>query len=232
MITPGLGIGALGLVRSTHALHGQAGPSLSRVAARRESGLGVSAGQCRGLGGVSHPPMARGHTGRRVDAAVCPRPSRAGHGRHRKNLVLSIGLVAGLGAALSAQTPSSKRGSMGQQTIQSIRVTVIGCVAHGTASGRYLLTDAILSGDDIPSTSGTAGTLGSGKDLSFENSPSYDLIGGDLTAQVGHTVEITGITSDAKLNGRATLTVAIGWSTHERATLTVRSVRMIAAMCP
>ena len=105
-------------------------------------------------------------------------------------------------------------------------------LVRDTEAGRYLLTDAILSGDDTPSAVGTAGKRGSGKDLSFENSPSYDLIGGDLAAHVGHQVEVSGITSDAKLNDSDTRSVATGSSQREKATLTVRSVKMIAAMCP
>jgi hypothetical protein len=150
---------------------------------------------------------------------------------NRKSLVLSIGLVAGPWVALSAQT-APNHGPVGQKTIQSISVKVIGCVARDTEADRYLLRDAILSGDDTPSTVGTSGKRGSGKDLSFENSPSYDLIGGDLAAHVGHQVEVTGITSDARLNDSDTRSVAIGSSKHEKATLTVRSVKMLAAMCP
>jgi len=89
-----------------------------------------------------------------------------------------------------------------------------------------------LSGDDTPSTAGTVGKAGSGKDVSFENSPSYDLIGGHLKALVGHKVEVIGITSDTKLNNSDSLSSAIGSSKHEKATLTVSSVKMIAAKCP
>jgi hypothetical protein len=150
---------------------------------------------------------------------------------NRNSLVASCGLVAGLAAALSAQVPSSN-GKVDQKTIQSIRVTVIGCVAGGTEAGRYFLTNAFLSGDDIPSTAGTVGKAGSGKDVSFENSPSYDLIGGRLKAHVGHKVEVIGITSDTKLNKSDAFSLAIGSSKHEKATLTVSSVKMIAAKCP
>jgi len=150
---------------------------------------------------------------------------------NRHSLVASFGLVAGLAAALSAQAPSSN-GKLDQKTIQSIRVKVIGCVAGGTEVGRYLLTNAFLSGDDIPSTAGTVGKAGSGKDVSFENSPSYDLIGGHLKAHVGHKVEVIGITSDTKLNNSDSFNAAIGSSTHGKATLTVSSVKMIAAKCP
>jgi hypothetical protein len=149
---------------------------------------------------------------------------------NRKSLVAAFGLVAGLAATLSAQAPSS-HGKVDQKAVQSIRVKVIGCVAGDAKVGRYILTGAFLSGDDTPSTVGTAGKRDSGKDLSFENSRSYDLIGGRLKAHVGHEVEIIGITSDARLNNREARSSAIGSSKHEKTTLTVDSVEMLAAKC-
>src|SRR5712691_1200021 len=149
---------------------------------------------------------------------------------NRKGLVASFGLVAGLAAVLSAQAPPSN-GKVDQKGVQNIRVKVIGCIAGDAETGRYILTGAFLSGDDTPPTVGTAGKIGSGKDLSFENSLSYDLIGGRLKAHVGHEVEIIGITSDARLNNSDALSSAIGSSTHERTTLTVDSVKMLAAKC-
>jgi hypothetical protein len=149
---------------------------------------------------------------------------------NQPSLVASFGLVASL-AALSVQATSSNS-QVNQKTIQSIRVKVIGCIASGTEAGRYRLTHAVLSGDDTPSTVGTVGKRGSGKDVSFENSPSFDLIGGRLKAHVGHKVEVIGITSDTKLNNSASFRAAIGSSTQEKATLTVSSVKMIAAKCP
>lgn len=149
---------------------------------------------------------------------------------NRKSLVASFGLVACLAAALSAQAPSLN-GKVDQKAVQSIRVKVIGCVAGDAKAGRYILTGAFLSGDDTPSTVGTAGKIGSGTDLSFENSLSYDLIGGGLKAHVGHEVEIIGITSDARLNNRDVRSSAIGSSKQEKTTLTVDSVKMLAAKC-
>jgi hypothetical protein len=66
---------------------------------------------------------------------------------------------------------------------------------------------------------------------SFENSPSYDLIGGRLAAYLGHEVEIIGITSDSRLNNSDALHSAIGSATQETTTLTVDSVKMLAARC-
>jgi hypothetical protein len=149
---------------------------------------------------------------------------------HRNRLVATFGVVAGLAAALSAQAPSPS-GKADQKTIQSIRVKVIGCIVDGSEAGHYRLTNAVLSGDDIPSTAGTAGKAGSGKDVSFENSPSFDLIGGRVKGHVGHQVEVVGITSDTKLNDSDAFNSTIGSSTHERATLTVSSVKMLAATC-
>jgi hypothetical protein len=150
---------------------------------------------------------------------------------HRNRLVASFGLVAGLVMALSAQTPSPS-GKTDQKAIQSIKVKVIGCVVRGNEAGHYRLANAVLGGDDVPSTAGTAGKLGSGKDVSFENSPSFDLIGGRVKEHVGHQVEVVGITSDAKLNDSDAFNSAIGSSTREKATLMVTSVKMIAASCP
>lgn len=107
---------------------------------------------------------------------------------------------------------------------------MIGCVAGDAEAGRYILTGAFLSGD-TPPTVWTAGKIGSGQDLSFENSLSYDVAGARLKAHVGHEVEIIGITSDARLNNRDALSSAIGSPKHERTTLTVDSVRMLAEKC-
>src|SRR5207249_5828306 len=150
---------------------------------------------------------------------------------NRNSLVASVGFVAGVAAALSAQATSSN-GRVDQKAIHSIRVNVIGCVADGSDAGHYRLTNAFLSGDDIASTAGTAGKAGSGKDVSFENSPSFDLIGDHLKAHLGHKVEVVGITSDTKLNKSDSFRSAIGSSTREKATLTVRSVKMMAETCP
>ena len=150
---------------------------------------------------------------------------------NRNDLVAFFGLVAGLAFAVSAQAPSSN-GQVDEKAIQSIRIKVIGCVSGGSEAGHYRLTNAVLSGDAMPSIAGTAGKVGSGQDVSFENSPSFDLIGGRFKAHVGHKVEVIGITSDTKMNKSDSFNAAIGSSTHERATLTASSVKMIAAKCP
>jgi hypothetical protein len=143
-------------------------------------------------------------------------------------IIASLAVVA-LAASLSAQVTSSQERA-DRKTIQSIRVNVTGCVVRDS-HGRYRLTNAFLTGDAAPAAVGTAGRDGVGTDLSFENSPSFDLIGGRLTGHVGHTIAIVGITSDSKLNNTDAFHSAIGSSARDRATLTVRSVTMVAATC-
>jgi len=147
------------------------------------------------------------------------------------NFIACLCVVASVTAALSAQAPLPA-GKADRKTIQSIRVHVIGCVVGSRLGEDYRLTNAMLSGDDVAATTGTAGKVGSGKDVSFENSPSYDLIGGEIKGHLGHKIEVVGITSDTKMNNSDSFSSAIGSSSHERATLTVTSVRMIAATCP
>jgi hypothetical protein len=146
-------------------------------------------------------------------------------------LVVSVGLAVGFAANVSTHA-ASENGTMAHEAIHSIRVKVIGCVANGTELGQYRLTNAFLSGDGVRSRAGTAGRAGSGQDLSFENSSSFDLIGGRLAAHLGHKVEVIGITSDTKMNHRDSFHLAIGSSTQDKATLTVSSVTRIAAPCP
>ena len=150
---------------------------------------------------------------------------------NRKSLVASLGFVAGLAASVSAQSTSTS-GTVDHEAIHSIRVTVIGCVARGQEAGQYRLTNASLRGDGVWSPAGTEERAGSGQDLSFENSRSFDLIGTGLTAHVGHQVELIGITSDTKMNRSDSFQSAIGSSAQEKATLTVSSVTMIDATCP
>jgi hypothetical protein len=146
-------------------------------------------------------------------------------------LVLSLGLAVGFAAHVSTQAASAN-GNADHGAIHSIKVKVIGCVANGTEPGQYRLTNAFLSGDGVRSRAGTAGRAGSGQDLSFEDSPSFDLIGGHLAAYMGHKVEVIGITSDTKMNHSDSFHLAIGSSTQDKATLTVSSVTLIGATCP
>ena len=96
---------------------------------------------------------------------------------------------------------------------------------------RTRLTNAYSTGEGGPTPVGTTGRGATGDDLSFENSPSFELIGGRLAGLVGHTVQVLGITSDTRLNNADAFHMAIGSSGRDRATLTVRSTTTIATTC-
>jgi len=143
-------------------------------------------------------------------------------------VIASLAAVA-LAANLSAQTPSGGVAA-DRKAIQSIRIKVRGCVTR-EADGRYRLTNALLPGDGDAAPVGTAGHAASGRDLSFENSPSFELIGGRLAELLGHMVEVVGITSDTRLNNTDAFHLSIGSSARDNATLTVRSTTTIATTC-
>ena len=100
---------------------------------------------------------------------------------------------------------------------------VTGCVAAGSMADHYMLTNGMMAGDTT------------GK--------SYDLMGGELKAHVGHKVEITGTMDDGKMmctdkmmskdkmdkDKMSKDKMGMG-ETH--AALHVTSVKMIAATCP
>jgi hypothetical protein len=125
--------------------------------------------------------------------------------------------MAGLmGTAAAAQHGSMPMGKTGQGKMPNDKMGksmhVTGCVAEGSEPGRYILINATVMGDTT------------GK--------SYDLIGGDLKAHVGHTVEITGTMADGKAMGKDKKMSTDKMGTAEtRSALQVKSVKMHSAKC-
>jgi hypothetical protein len=126
----------------------------------------------------------------------------------------------------------SSNGNADRKTIQSIRVKVIGCVAGGmkpVITGSQTPFPAAMTSRQPPGRWG-----GQAPDRTFPSRTARRSTSsvGDLKAHMGHEVEVIGITSDTKSNKSASCSSAIGSSTQEKATLTVSSVKMIAAKCP
>jgi hypothetical protein len=127
-----------------------------------------------------------------------------------KTLLTAVCMAGAMGAA-AAQAGSMPMGEAGQskmpndKRVKSTHVT--GCVREGSETGRYTLINATVMGD-------TTGR-------------SYDLMGGDLKAHVGHTVEITGTVADAKAMEKDD---KLGVAETRRA-LQVKSVKMHSAKC-
>jgi hypothetical protein len=126
-----------------------------------------------------------------------------------KKLMTAVCMAGLMGAATVAQHGSMPMGKTGQSKTPNDKkpTHVTGCVAEGSEAGRYILINATVMGD-------TTGR-------------SYDLIGGELKAHVGHTVEITGTVADAKAMGKDD---KLGAAETRRA-LQVKSVKMHSARC-
>ena len=138
-----------------------------------------------------------------------------------KKLMTVVCMAGVMGASLAAQHGSMPGDKTGKSTMPNAKsgkpARVTGCVAEGSETGRYILIDATVMGDTT--------------------SRSYDLIGGDLTAHVGHTVEITGTMANGKAKGKdkqigqGKLEKDTTGPAETRSALQVKSVKMHRAKC-
>jgi hypothetical protein len=129
-----------------------------------------------------------------------------------------------MGAAAAAQTGSMDKMDKDKMAKDKMGkpMMVTGCVAAGSEAGHYMLTSGMMAGDTT------------GK--------SYDLMGGELKAHVGHKVEVTGTIDDGKMGKDKMMSKdkmdkdkmakdKMAMSDMHTA-LHVNSVKMIAATCP
>ena len=151
---------------------------------------------------------------------------------NRMRLAISVGIVAGSAGVLSAQTGSTDYSWTDEKAVKNKAMLLTGCVAESGEAGHYLLTNAMMTGDHLSSTTGTAGMEGSVKDASMEHGLRYELKGENLKAHVGHKVEVTGTTNDGKTNKKDTNGSITGGTKDGPATLTVKSVKMLSTTCP
>lgn len=98
-----------------------------------------------------------------------------------KRLMTAVCCACLMTGAAAAQTSLDKKDKMDKDKMGK-PMMVTGCVAAGTEAGHYMLTNGMMAGD----------TMGK----------SYDLMGGELKAHVGHKVEITGTMDDKKMMGK------------------------------
>jgi hypothetical protein len=136
-----------------------------------------------------------------------------------KRLMMAMCGACLMATAGSAQT-SMDKDKMAKDKMSKPTV-VTGCVAAGSEAGHYMLTNGMMAGD----------TMGK----------SYNLMGGDLKAHVGHKVEVTGTMDQDKMGkdkmkkdtmandkmGKDKMAMS---ETHDA--LQVKSVKMISSTCP
>jgi hypothetical protein len=132
-------------------------------------------------------------------------------------------LVLGFAVALGAQAEHKPMsGSMEKGAMKPVMVT--GCVTE--SGGMYMLDHATMSAD-IKKTK-AADTSGDSKMMS------YNLMGGELKAHVGHKVQVTGTMAPSDMAhskmGEGNMNKdAMG--TMKAGTLNVKSVKMISTSC-
>ena len=139
-----------------------------------------------------------------------------------KRLMTAVCCACLMGAAAAAQTGSTDK--MGKDKMAKDKMgkpmMVTGCVAAGSIADHYMLTNGMMAGDTT------------GK--------SYDLMGGELKAHVGHKVEITGTMDDGKMKDKMMSKDKMDKDKMSKdkmgmaethSALHVASVKMIAATC-
>ncbi|MBY0493905.1 MAG: hypothetical protein K2Y23_06790 [Cyanobacteria bacterium] len=142
-----------------------------------------------------------------------------------KQLITAVCMAALVGSAAAAQEHKGMdQHKMGKDKMGK-PVTVTGCIAAGKDAEHFTLTDAVMAGD--------------------KTAKSYDLMGGDVKAHVGHKVAITGTVdamtmgskdkmgmSKEKMPMEGGMAKGKAAATEPHTMLHVTSVKMIAATCP
>ena len=144
--------------------------------------------------------------------------------------VVTMAMSMALGAVASGVSqdaiPALQREARPAPQI-SIPTTLTGCVARGTATGTYALTDILKEGEATPAARNAPERLTvvlSGTDV-------------DVSKHVGHKVSVTGAyASDERATGARTEKPAAASATREGGkktteTFTVRSLKMVADSC-
>lgn len=146
-----------------------------------------------------------------------------------KRLMIAVWMAALVASGAAAQTPMGQMGKDKMAKDKMMKpVTVTGCVAAGKDAEHFMLTDAVLTGEKA------------GK--------SYDLMGGDLKAHLGHKVEVTGTLGIMAMPPKDKVAMgkdkekmpmekgehgmAKGKMAAPHSMLHVTSVKMVAASCP
>lgn len=170
--------------------------------------------------------------------------------------VMCLTLACNAGASVFAQMPKEQMGK--KPMMKDHEMTVSGCVAAGKDAGEYMLTSAMMMGaadhqmGKDPMNKDQMGKDQMGKDhmtkpatsgehmaMSGEHMMSYQLVGGDLKAHLGHKVEVMGTMSKMDMERMGKMDKmdqmakdkAMSDKAMKAMKLNVTSVKMIAATC-
>ena len=165
--------------------------------------------------------------------------------------VMCLTLACNAGASVFAQMPKEQMGK--KPMMKDHEMTVSGCVAAGKDAGEYMLTSAMMMGaadhqmGKDPMNKDQMGkdhmtkpaTSGEHMAMSGEHMMSYQLVGGDLKAHLGHKVEVMGTMSKMDMERMGKMDKmdqmakdkAMSDKAMKAMKLNVTSVKMIAATC-
>ncbi len=115
-----------------------------------------------------------------------------------KKQLTAIGMAVAfsIGGVASGQSSGMDKGQM-DKGMKDGSMTMSGCIAAGKDSGQYMLTNAMRMGgmmdkEKMPKDNMQPGMSG--------HMMSYELVGGDLKAHMGHKVEVTGTMSKSDMD--------------------------------
>lgn len=137
----------------------------------------------------------------------------------RLPFVLGIALVFSVGNNSSAQTAKDQ-------------MSVSGCVTAAKDAGQYMLTNAMMTGGVMAKDTATKPAVG-------HQMMSYALVGENLSAHMGHRVEVMGTMSKTDMDAMAKMEKMskmdrdkmMAGKDMKAMTLNVTSIKMISATC-
>ncbi len=148
---------------------------------------------------------------------------------------IGMAIVFGVGVAY-AQSAGMDKGQMDKGMMKDGSMTMSGCISAGKDSGKYMLTNAMMMGAMMDKDKMAKDKMKPGMG---DHMMSYELVGGDLKAHMGHKVEVTGTMSKSDMDRMHTMSTIDKMEKEKMdmdkkkmsMKLHVKSVKMVAATC-
>ncbi|MFN2446723.1 MAG: hypothetical protein ABR606_14210 [Vicinamibacterales bacterium] len=152
---------------------------------------------------------------------------------------MCMATLVSVGAGLSAQSGTMPKDQMDKKDMMKEGQTMVsGCVAAGKSAGQYMLTNAMMMGGMMDKEMDKDKMAKPG--MSGDHMMSYELVGGDVKAHMGHKVEVMGTMSKTDMDYMAKMgkmdkmakDKMMADKDMKAMKLNVTSVKMVSATCP
>lgn len=151
---------------------------------------------------------------------------------------IGMAIVFGVGVGY-AQSAGMDKSQMDKGMMKDGSMTMSGCISAGKDSGKYMLTNAMMMGALMDKDKMAKHEMKPGMG---DHVMSYELVGGDLKAHMGHKVEVTGTMSKSDMDRMHTMSTTDKMEKEKMdkmdmdkkmmsMKLHVKSVKMVAATC-